>query len=687
MSHNLNTLPLHSEELGILEYQLQLYLNAPKLRVSECHILKNSHFEAQFTNFCKSIQTSNVVQVFIPVDSLSQSIGDIAGKGINVNPDTGLSFRVGALDVDRKKEKIEVVGVTVALGRTLNFQSSVSDLTQVTFSTSKPKVSDLKVGYHSLLVSNDNEYVIFNRNQVKACYFISFAGGDNLEEANADGDICDNCGTEFATVWCVQDKARLCTTCDSEMHSSKVGAKHQRMPLAESRALMETCPIHTDKSVEYYCSQCQSPVCVQCKMVGSHSKGDAASHQLIPIKQAYQQALESVSISNPISNSRKTVINDKISLCESRLNDVISNQAQIEREINRIATQAIDQSKQLAGEKCLVIRSCKKELERKLEELEKLTQFISTQKLSAGPLAFLRAYDRHNVLMHELEDSHDLPQDPRVDGDLVVYGTISTNSSKRSSHDILKSGYNDDFAQSNITLQTPQSVGSHADHSPVQKRTSPSSRSSRSRREPLSLFESASTREQKYRQRGVRLEFQPFDGSAIIDTPHLANALYLCFPFKQQPQTHLLFSSERDGRSIVEMHKRIDNIGITCVLVKRNDYRFGGFAAAKWKNNGEPIGNSTSSFMFSLSQDAIIPYSPKVVDPCNMYATEDSLTFGKYDLILADNFDHCSAVIEHSYSAGFDQGSPEAQTFLAGAANFRADIVEVWGFFTVEQQQ
>jgi hypothetical protein len=74
-------------------------------------------------------------------------------------------------------------------------------------------------------------------------------------------------------------------------------------------------------------------------------------------------------------------------------------------------------------------------------------------------------------------------------------------------------------------------------------------------------------------------------------------------------------------------------------------------------------------------------YQPRVADACYLYATPDTLTFGKYDLRLAGDFDECSAVIENSYGIGFEQGSPDAKTFMAGAPLFAADIVEVWDFF------
>ena len=51
------------------------------------------------------------------------------------------------------------------------------------------------------------------------------------------------------------------------------------------------CKYHPQVQVEYYCHLCQVPVCVHCKMVGSHATGDAVSHKLTPIKEAYELAM------------------------------------------------------------------------------------------------------------------------------------------------------------------------------------------------------------------------------------------------------------------------------------------------------------------------------------------------------------------------------------------------------------
>jgi hypothetical protein len=198
-----------------------------------------------------------------------------------------------------------------------------------------------------------------------------------------------------------------------------------------------------------------------------------------------------------------------------------------------------------------------------------------------------------------------------------------------------------------------------------------------------SLTALAERRQRRAATRGLNeLTFQPFKESKILFGEERVT-LYLCLPFKAQPLTHLLFSAERDRRSIHVMHELIDEIGITVILLQSGPFKFGGFAASKWRRNGLPFGQGSSSFLFSMTRDAHIPLKKEGEIP--LLATEDTLSFGQADLALDEAFEHCSADIEHNYGVGFEVGSQEAQTFLAGAPQFRPDAIEVWGFFTVEQ--
>lgn len=710
-----------SEEYGQIEYELQLQLKAPKLVIRECYELGIPRAQAEFQAYCKNCRTPNVVDVFIQTSDIHQYVADIAANGIKVDTTNGFKFRTGSFEVDKDKEMIEVIRLQIALGLTLNFEKSEADLYQSEFAEAEPTQSCLKQGYDSLCVSDKHDFVVFNPHQIKTCNLVRFEGGKNLESVNNDDCICDLCNKEPATVWCVNDSAKLCAECDQSSHSiNKIMQKHKRVSMDDARVMMEFCPVHSDERVEYYCPVCQAPVCIICKMNGSHSQGEKSTHPLIPLRAAYCEAIEHSKKNDDKFDKKIELLDERLKNAEEKMNELVANAEEMEKEITRRADAAIKQLKSILEEKALLIKSAKTEILRKKEELLDNSHFLETEKNSVGPLLFLRAYSRHHKLAEEFNKLDDIQPELPIEADSCVEGSLTVKSDSSAkpitnkvsapetpvSRDIPSPNFQSNsivFNENNskrnyspnradFSTNSPSSFSISASPKqqsmsiPPAKQSFPTE-STRSSFPPFSsLMEIARRKLQKLEGLNLELNFQPFQGSSILTDLSMATQLYLCFPFKSLPHTYLLFSSERDGRSIAKMHQKIDEIGISAVIVRNasNRFIFGGFAAAKWNNKGIPFGNKSSGFLFNLTRDAFIPYRPQINDACYLYATENTLTFGKYDLILADDFDRCSAVIENSYGIGLQHGSRDAQAFLAGEPQFVADVVEVWGFFTSE---
>jgi hypothetical protein len=664
-----------SAEFGRIERLLQVQLNAPQLQVSECYDLTSAQVDANFNQSVKAIQPPNVVTVFVLASEVGQTPSDIAAKGLRVDPNNGLRVTLGSFEIDRSAESVNVLVLQVALGATQNHQpATLSKDAPVEYLETAPTHSDLRPGYHSLSVSGSNQYVVFSPAQVNCGYLVKFAGGANLAESTELDNICDVCGQREATVFCLNCGAKMCEECDIATHQvNPVLNRHERLPLAEARALMEFCPLHPKQRVEYYCPVCKIPVCIQCKMTGSHSKGPEATHVLIPIKDAYGQALEASEQEDPILAFRTAEINKKIAAADKLLADVFSNEESVETEIKKIAEEAIEQARKLAGEKSLIIRSAKTELERKKAEIESLERSLVAHRKKSGPQAFLRAVDRHAAIVSSLNTIEDLPLDLTVHSDLTVYGNLTVGGLRDA-----------ELSQGSRGLAALLASGDGAiDESGFHETpTTPIRRRGESGLAITSLALVA--RKKERRSKGVELAFQPFQRSKILTDSQQGLTLYRCFPFKAQPQPHLLFSTIRDGRSIEKMHTQIDGIGITAIIIQVGERQFGGFAASKWNSDGVPFGEEGCSFLFSITHDAIIPYKPDAKDACQLFATPDLISFGKQDLVLAGNFDQCSSVLENSYGVGFVEDSTEAKTFLAGADTFVAEQVEVWGFYTID---
>ena len=97
------------------------------------------------------------------------------------------------------------------------------------------------------------------------------------------------------------------------------------------------CPIHPQIDVEFYCQTCEIPVCVHCKMVGSHSYGEMGSHKLIGIGSAWQQAVDIANVPDKILDSRKQVIQKHLHLLSEKLEAVNENALEQDKHVRRIA--------------------------------------------------------------------------------------------------------------------------------------------------------------------------------------------------------------------------------------------------------------------------------------------------------------------------------------------------------------
>ena len=653
-----------SQEFGQIEFDLQTQLKTPKAQVTECFDLSNSHFSTHFSLFVKRQDHPNVVHVFVPTESLHQTLQEIAAKGIRVDRKRGFRFRVGSFEFDESQPTGEVVRLAVALGNTLNFQPINTNLLDGLFTEDIPTSSNLRDDYNSLCVSAEGDYVVFHSHQVKPCHLVRFT---TVQEAG--DNVCEVCGKRKAVVWCVNDSAKLCKECDHESHAGKkMFERHKRIPIEDAMAAGDMCPVHGDSRVEFYCTKCKVPLCVTCKVTGSHSKGDAASHKPIPIKDAYDMAVAAASEADGVVAERERMIDEQLKKVCQKLEGVVANEKDVEDEVMRIAHTVIENAKMLAGERALLLRSMRTELERKKDELKGVCEMLECHRAHSEQVLFVQAFDRYRVIVKGMKDNDgDIQREIDVDGDLFVHGhlDVSYNAKRGSPGKRIRKA----------------SMGEEEDARESRRITTPSPEK---RRFPVEYTKLTDIAERKKRRHEGDLPFQPFHGSRIVPSSK-ASTLYLCFPFREVPETRLLFSTERDGRSISKMHELIDGMGITTILVKTGSYVFGGFAAAKWTNNGKPFGEKSSSFLFSLTHNAFIPYRPRVSDACHLLATPDSLTFGRYDLKLADDFDDCSAIIENSYGVGFERGGSDATTFMAGAPTFSADLVEVWGFFTLEK--
>ena len=105
----------------------------------------------------------------------------------------------------------------------------------------------------------------------------------------------------------LQQHVREPIVCES---TASYNVKDSRMDIIKQR-LGENfqhnsrCPEHPGRKLDYFDPILSKPICVQCKMLGSHSVGQAATHKLITIEEAYKLAIKDSLKTDPILDKRK----------------------------------------------------------------------------------------------------------------------------------------------------------------------------------------------------------------------------------------------------------------------------------------------------------------------------------------------------------------------------------------------
>ena len=662
------------EEFGYVEQMLRIQLHSPVLKVTEMFDISLKPINVQFGNFVKGHMPSDVVDVFIPTREVKQAKNDIVSHGIKVHPKEGFTFRTNGIDMDLVEQDYELYHLQIALGSVLNYQDLKAPIDKVKYLQAPPTVTNLEAGYNSLRIG-ENRFVVFQPNQIKALHIVKFTYRPGVSDADPSGHVCDECHKPNATVYCFNDHKKLCEECDQRIHQDSEYLKaHEREPLEKAIITVQKCPEHPQLDVLYYCTKCHTPICLDCKVKGSHAHGDPSKHKLIPIEQAYKEAMTQLKKPDPVFIERDKSIKAALADCDKRLDDIKANQQAIEDEIMRIAMKAIEDSRMQSSRTANQVKSARTELMRKQAEFEAQKAILKNYELNAEPVPLLETVFRNQCINKMAENNLDLPAQLTQKGDLIVYGRIEVSPPK-----VEEKSKRESPVKSRGISAPSESYASYSYTATESTVLEP--------RDPhwTRLSKMANKKRSKYQAQGIQFSFHPFEGSRIVLDPTTAEKLYLCLPFKGTPEPHILFSTELHSRNIRMMHKMIDEMGISLVLIKANNQVFGGFAASKWVSDGVPKREKSSTFLFQLTKDAFIPYGGQSEDPFYMLATPDSLSFGGDDLKLSGlQFDRCSSSLEHSFGLGFLYESSKAKEFMAGKHHFVPDIVEVWGFFSSE---
>ena len=437
-----------------MEYLLWMGLRSTSAKLLNVIPVSNPHLTFTFE---KRTENLLCIDSWLNAESLggvNSDLNTVFQRGLTVDPNEGLMLTAGLIDLpkdtssssssnDSERFKHQFLYCRVGIGRAFLTDSH----TMATQSVTPPE------GYDSLYLgpeenSNSNgekdshplsstkndvpgyhhRYSIFDSTQILPYYLVQFSY-DPEDDEKPVVVTCDVCEERAATVYCQQDDARLCAVCDTESHSvNKLVARHKRVPIQKQPKSFGFCEHHPDMKIEFFCPQCHVPVCVHCKMVGSHSGGEAAAHKLVPVSVAYQEALENANRTDMILENRKQLIRSQVGVLEVRSKEVEKNAAHAEKELYRILEQALFRLQSIRRRKKNVLRGDLLELRRQLEQIAQTESFIRYNEKYMGPVEFLNAWSRHADVRDELHHFAHFRDEVDVQADIVLQGIVDVTT-------------------------------------------------------------------------------------------------------------------------------------------------------------------------------------------------------------------------------------------------------------------
>ncbi|KAI8906868.1 hypothetical protein EDD86DRAFT_248451 [Gorgonomyces haynaldii] len=352
----------NSPEFAQLEYQLQLTLKSSTARMTQAFALSNPHLSLQFDRRCKDLL---VLPTWVDASHLGgiNTEEDVIRRGFQFAPSQqGLKFVVE-----------QAGGVRKAL---------LCELGQRRCYCQMDTTEEID--------SYQYEYYILPK------YLVTFEWDLEKEKQTRERPMCESCEEELATVYCAADAAYFCNRCDSQQHQTKIASRHARTSVGEGSNIFGNCRHHTDKPIEYFCSQCHIPVCVVCKMVGNHANGEAAKHQLVNVLDAYQTP-------DPILQSRRQDITNQIQAINSRARAVEKMGTQLEASIEEVYKKAMRELRTIIQHKLTVLLGDELELRRQMAEMDRLEEFLKYQE-QGDATTYLFNWSRHQNVREQLHD-------------------------------------------------------------------------------------------------------------------------------------------------------------------------------------------------------------------------------------------------------------------------------------------
>lgn len=402
---NARMLTIHDEEFQRLKYLICAALGSLTVKIISIHSINTPQQDANFeaNHVGSTVVDSWVDSRDLPEENTIHNIIHHGGRFRITDANKGVIFTAGSIGVDPNEvppgpQHYEFLFCRVATGR-----SFVVDQDRV-------GAHGIPSGYDSIAVFKESEedptkyfreYILNDESRVYPAFVVNCMFDIEADRIKSV-PTCEGCHSVAAVYHCIQDNAKLCERCDSEVHSrNAILLKHTRVPLNEMQTTigLTMCREHPTIPVQWFDPVAHIPVCIQCKMSGSHSTGEFANHDLVNIGDAFQSSMEDLARERQIVDERRKTIGAQLSSIDRRMSAVNANHEKCQEQIYEIVQRAVQILHEETQSKLSALLSDEFELRRQLEFYSWMESFLNYQKASINPIEFLQAYKNHSGVL------------------------------------------------------------------------------------------------------------------------------------------------------------------------------------------------------------------------------------------------------------------------------------------------
>lgn len=416
-------------EFSKMEYLLQLSLGTVTAVVTRMWGVARPALSQLFQ---KHVTSKNMPTVYSFIDVSTLDKGTSLESIINNNFDLtqeGRKFTTGLFKLGKSgATSYRVLCCKVAIGKTLCCPTTLKE--------SEEKVLMAENRFHSILVPDEGKknfefyrytYEIFNKEYVLPEYIIDFTFKEDLEK-NLQTEMCQNKCSTAATIYCENDNAVFCSNCDTTLHSTEYAREHKRVGIHDRPKSFGNCEHHKDQKYQFFCNKCRQLLCIYCKINGSHSTGDAASHELRTISEEFNIAVKNSKEADSSIEKYKGILRGHLKSVRENIDVIKANAQRVESELYKILETALENLHSLAQVKLTKLLADEVELRRRYEEIQWTQSFLRHQHEVLEPQNFLKSWFRHLERKSELISSGSTYNLTPESADLDVTGKIAVTS-------------------------------------------------------------------------------------------------------------------------------------------------------------------------------------------------------------------------------------------------------------------